>query len=146
MKNGISTWFILKKIKEWYRDRWFNHINKNGDDYINWGLGIEVPFFSSSKFTIKNNTVTIIGSQITHDRSWPIKYSIVKMSKLGTSIKYFDSVTVYGDQSDTEFFHNFHLPNGSGYQLLIFNYYQYHSIGRLRMLQTNEQIENEPIL
>jgi len=104
---------------------------------MNWGLGIEVPFFSSSKFSIENNSIAITGSQITHDHSWPIKYSIVKISKLGTSIKYFDSVIFYGDQFDREFQHIFHLPNGTDYQLLIFNYYQYHSIGRFRMIQNN---------
>ncbi|MFJ7727391.1 hypothetical protein ACIQXV_14640 [Neobacillus sp. NPDC097160] len=146
MKHGISTLFNLKKIKEWYRGRGVKHIDKNEEDYIDWGLGIEVPFFSSSKFTVENNAIAIIGSQITHDRSWPIKYSIVKISKLGTSIKYFESVIFYGDQFEGEFHHKFHLPNGSGYQLLVFNYFQYHSIGRLRLIQTNEQKENEPIL
>ena len=107
------------------------------EEYINWGLGVEVPFFSSSKFSIENRSVAIVGSQITHNRSWPIKYSIVKISKLGASIQYYDSVIFYGDYFDGEFQHIFHPPNGTDYQLLIFNYYQYHSIGKFRMIQNN---------
>lgn len=106
------------------------------EGYINWGLGIEVPYFISSKFSIENNSITIIGSQITHDRSWPIKYSIVKISKLGTSINFFDSIIFWGDHSDGEFRHTFHIPNGTDYQLLIFNYYHYQSTGMLRIIQT----------
>lgn len=103
--------------------------------YIKWGLGIDVPFFFSSKFAIKRNSITISGSQITHDDSWPIKYSIVKRSKLGTTIKYFDSVTFYGNHSEGEFNHTFTIPNDTGYQLEVFNYFKYHSAGKIRIIE-----------
>lgn len=105
------------------------------EEYIRWGLGIDVPFFLSDKFSVENNSVAIVGSQITHDPSWAIKYSIVKISRLGTMVNYFNSVIIHGDQIDEEFHHIFHLANGADYQLLISNDYHYHSAGRVRLIQ-----------
>lgn len=109
--------------------------HKKEDGELKWGLGIAVPFFFSSKFTVDHEIITIHGIQTTHDESSPVKYSIVKISKLGTSIEYFDSVTFYGDSGGEEFNYTFTVPNGTGYQLEIFNYFHYHATGNVRMLK-----------
>ncbi len=131
--------------------QYFQKIFKNGQPwrfkkshskenvYISWGLGIDRPFFFSSKFAIKNKSITITGSQITHDHSWPIKYSIVKKSKLGTSIKYCDSVIFYGNYSKGEFIHTFNIPSGTDYQLEVFNHFKYHSTGKIQITQDRNQ-------
>ncbi|MBI0576894.1 hypothetical protein IEC97_05945 [Neobacillus cucumis] len=105
------------------------------DGGFKWGLGAAVPFFFSSKFAVHDETITIYGFQITHNEDSPIKYSIVKISKLGTSIEYFDSVTFYGDSGGEDFNYTFTVPNGTGYQLEIFNYFHYHATGSVRMLK-----------
>ncbi|MCM3764896.1 hypothetical protein [Neobacillus niacini] len=135
IKDGITRFFNPKKIKDWYLNKRFHPARQLEEGYIHWGLGIEAPFFLSDKFSVENNSVAIVGSQSTHNHSWPIKYSIVKISKLGTMVKYLNSVIIYGDHVDEEFHHIFHLANGSDYQLLIFNNYHYHSIGRVRFIQ-----------
>ncbi|MFP5114151.1 hypothetical protein ACSU64_17460 [Bacillaceae bacterium C204] len=109
-----------------------------------WGLGVEVPFFFSSKFVIENSSITITGTQQTYDNSWPIRYSIIKTSKLGISIKYFDSIDLYGDHTNGEFQHTFKsIPNGTGYQMEVFNYFKYHSTGRIRIIsKPKKEIES----
>ncbi|MED1471026.1 hypothetical protein [Bacillus salipaludis] len=108
---------------------------KEEDGGLKWGLGIAVPFFFSSKFAVHDETITIHGIQTTHDEYSPIKYSIVKITKLGTSIEYFDSVTFYGDSGEEGINYTFTVPNGTGYQLEIFNYFHYHATGNVKMLK-----------
>lgn len=133
---------FIKKINK-FKERlhfWNKNTGKQmGDKYINWELGIERPFYLSKKFSI-HQSITITGFQSAHGNSWPIKYSIVKISYLGTSIKYFDSVIFSGDYLENEFKHTFHVPNGSDYQLEIFNYYQYHTCGKLQILQNDNEL------
>jgi hypothetical protein len=125
-------------------DRFFSLFRKrklNKDSrykYLNWGLGIDGPFFFSKKFSIENNSITILGTQITHDQKWPVKYSIVKLSKFGTSIQYFDSVIFHGNQSDKEFKHTFIVPSGTDYQLEVFNYCRYITTGKFHVIQNEE--------
>lgn len=128
-KQGMFTIF-----KHWLQCLGIKKIKRRDDGYINWGLGVERPFFFSSKFAIQHSSVTITGSQFTHNTLWPVKYSIVKMNKLGTSIQYFGSVIYYGNCSDGELNHTFHIPNGIGYQLEVFNYFKYHTAGRVQII------------
>ena len=125
MNERLQLWRLKKLVRK-------------DQGYINWGLGIDAPFFFSTKFAIENKSITITGSQITHNHSWPIKYSIVKMSNLGTSIQYFDSVIFYGDHAEGEFVHTFSIPSDTGYQLEVFNYFKYHSTGKIRIIQTDD--------
>ncbi|MED3564356.1 hypothetical protein [Bacillus xiapuensis] len=104
---------------------------KPGSTEVIWGLRTDSPFYFSSKFNIENKTITIRGSQTTHDHLSPIKYSIVKLSKFGLSIEYFDSVIFYGNHSEKELAYTFTVPNGTGYQLEIFNYCSFHSTGKI---------------
>lgn len=131
INNSIKGLFQTRRLKKNVKKK-----NRNS-----WGLGVDAPFFFSSKFTIKNKSITITGSQWTHDYCLPIMYSIIKMSKLGFKIKYFDSIVFYGDYSKEEFKHTFtSLPDGPGYQLEIFNYCRYHSCGKVRVIQ-NESVK-----
>ena len=105
-----------------------------------WGLGVEDPFFFSSEFDVANSSVTIAGTQVTHDHTWPIRYSIIKTSKLGTSVEYYDSIEFCGDQSYGEFQHTFNrIPSGTGYRLEVFNHFRYHSMGRVRIISEEKK-------
>jgi hypothetical protein len=132
--TNIGKRRIITMIKRWLQRFSLKKIRRLYNGYIDWGLGVERPFLFSSKFPIKHSSVTITGSQVTHNASWPVKYSIVKINKLGTSIQYFDSVIYYGDYSEGELNHTFHIPNGTGYQLEVFNYFKYHSTGRIQII------------
>lgn len=134
---------IYRLVKHCFQPWWLKRDLKKEEGYVSWGLGVDAPFFFSSKFPIGNQSITITGFQRTHDNLSPIKYSIVKMSKLGTSIKYFDSVIFYGDQSNREFEHSFNLPNGTGYQLEVFNYCKCHSSGTVRIIQNEGTKEDQ---
>lgn len=125
----------LAKFKTWIPKRGKNKESQRSDKYITWGLGIENPFYLSSKFSVDQPSITINGHQITHNHSWPVKYSIVKTNKFGTSITYFDSVIFYGNYSDSEFNHTFQIPIGADYQLEVFNYYKYQSTGKIQIIQ-----------
>ncbi|WP_127486466.1 hypothetical protein [Neobacillus mesonae] len=125
----------INKFKGWFGKSQVIKKTKKEDLYINWGLGIESPYYLSTKFSIDHQSITINGCQTTHNHSWPIKYSIVKTNKLGTSIQCFDSVLIFGNYSDNEFNHTFTIPNGTDYQLEVFNYYKYHSTGQVKMIK-----------
>lgn len=126
---------IISKLKDWFHRRKVNREAQRGDQYFNWGLGIESPFYLSTKFSTEQQSITINGFQTAHNHTWPVKYSIVKIGKLGTSITYFDSVIFYGTYSENEFRHTFNIPNGSDYQLEVFNFYKYHSTGKVQIIQ-----------
>ncbi|GHH96706.1 hypothetical protein AM1BK_02490 [Neobacillus kokaensis] len=134
---GFFKPFVQKmaKVKEWFHKSKANQITEKRMMDINWVLGIESPYYHSTKFTIEQQSVTINGYQTTYNHSWPVKYSIVKINKLGTSITYFDSVVFYGDYSEKEFKHTFHIPSGSDYQLEVFNYYKYQSTGKVKVVR-----------
>lgn len=125
---------ITKFFKGWLQKEKINR----GNTYISWGLGIESPFSFSKKFSINHQSITINGFQTTHKHSSPIRYSIVKISKLGTSVKYFDSVDIYGNYLDAPFKHSFQIPSGSDYQLEVFNYYKFHSTGKVQIIQNDQ--------
>lgn len=111
-------------------------------EYIHWSLSIDVPFFFSKKFSIENNSITILGTQITHDQEWPVRYSIVKLSKFGTSIQYFDSVIFHGNLPEEEFKHTFTVPSGTDYQLEVFNFCRYITTGKLQVIQNKTSIHS----
>lgn len=73
------AWKFFKKTKQRLQCFCSRRSRRGGDEYIYWGLGVEQPFFFSSKFPIKSQTITISGSQTTHNGKWPVKYSIIKM-------------------------------------------------------------------
>lgn len=111
------AWKFFKKTKQRLQCFCSRRSRRGGDEFIYWGLGVEQPFFFSSKFPIKSQTITISGSQTTHNGKWPVKYSIIKMNNFGTSIEYFDSVVYYGDYPEGKLHHTFYIPNGQNYQL-----------------------------
>jgi hypothetical protein len=141
LKHYFKRFYGL--IKKRHRSKRLSKTIKKENGIMSWGLGVDAPFFFSSKFTIENKSITIIGSQSTHDDCSPIKYSIVKISKLGTSIKYFDSVVFYGDYPKDGFKHTFHIPCGTDYQIEVFNYCRYHSIGKFRIIKNEFFSEKE---
>ncbi|MBS4211739.1 MULTISPECIES: hypothetical protein [Neobacillus] len=109
---------------------------KEKGDHYQWRLCVDVPYFFTSKFSIDNNTVTVTGTQCTYDHSWPIRYSIIKVSHFGLRTEYVDSIVINGDQCEKEFKHTFeNIPNGEDYQLEVCNYFRYYSEGDIRLLK-----------
>jgi hypothetical protein len=125
----------ISKLKKWLQSRSLKRKEKRESGYVSWGLGVDVPYFSSSKFTIENDSITIIGSQRMLIDSWPVRYSIVKMSRLGISTKHYDYVVFYGNHSEDGFKHTFNIPSGEGYQLEVYNYFKFQTSGEFRIIQ-----------
>ncbi|NRD79211.1 hypothetical protein HPT25_17775 [Bacillus sp. BRMEA1] len=126
---------IFTRLKKWLQAWRIKKTKKLDNDQFCWKLGVDSPFYFSSEFAIEHSSITIIGSQITHNPSWPVKYSIVKKKIFGTSLQFFDSAVYYGDLSEGELYHTFHLPKGTGYQLMVFNYFKYHTSGEIKITQ-----------
>ncbi|PLT33368.1 hypothetical protein [Bacillus sp. V5-8f] len=101
-------------------------------EYLNWGLGIDVPVFYSSKFSVHNNCVTLVGYQEVMDKNDIVMYSIIKMKWWGQKTIYSQ---IRNEGNINGFTHTFsNLPDGHGYRIEIFSYYNF-SKGKVRIIK-----------
>ncbi len=97
------------------------YMGKKKGKNIRWGLCIDVPYFYSPKFSVKNKKVVLEGSQNVMNLDVPVQYSIVKMNWYGRREVYGDFLN-HGNYDDRHFQHVFsNIPNGDEYRIEIFN-------------------------
>lgn len=91
-----------------------------------WSLTLDSPYFHSSKFDITDCSIEITGTQNTVHPRVPVRYSLVKMDRLGRSYCLGSAIKTGSFLDEDIFSITFsNIPIGSGYKIEV---YSHHSL------------------